>query len=78
MLCAVPVFDGRATASNQGFRFNERDFNALLTWPLYEGGGTEVLFGSIISVIYMLSTYCGSSGFAMSSNLISVILLALP
>jgi len=66
------------TASNPGFRFNDGDFDALSTWPLYEGGGTEVPFGSIVSVIYTLGTYHGSSGLVMSSNLISVILLSLP
>jgi hypothetical protein len=75
---SVPVYDGRANDDGKGFTFSDADFRNLSTWPLYKGGSVELPVDSIVSVIYMLGTYRGSSGSVLTSNLISVILLSNP
>lgn len=62
-------------SNGRGFRYKERDFGNLAAWPLYTEE-SEVPDGSIVSVVYTVGTYQGSSGPVLSSNLISVILIS--
>jgi hypothetical protein len=71
----VPVYDGRPNKDRKGFGFSDTNFRNLLSWLLYKGGSVELPEDSIVFVIYMLSTYRGSTGPVLTSNLISVILL---
>jgi hypothetical protein len=73
----VSVYDRRPDKDRKGFGFSDTDFRNLSSWPLYKGGSVELPEDSIVSVIYMLSTYCGSVGPVLTLNLISVILLSI-
>jgi len=58
--------------------FTDADFSKLSSWPLYCDGATEIPTDSIVSVGYTLSTYKGSSGPVLSSNVHFVIVISTP
>ena len=74
----VPVYDGRARDGRAPFLFTDADFNNLPSWPLYRKGQSDIPVDSIVSVGYALSTYKGTSGPVLSSNILFVILISIP
>lgn len=74
----VPVYDGRARDGRPPFLFTDSDFNNLSSWPLYRKGTSDIPVDSIVSVGYTLSTYKGTSGTILSSNIHFVILISIP
>lgn len=58
--------------------FTDSDFAKLSSWPLYRKGSSEIPADSIVSVGYSLSSYKGSSGLVLSSNIQFVIVISTP
>ena len=58
--------------------FTDSDFAKLSSWPLYRKGSSEIPADSIVSVGYSLSSYKGSSGLVLSSNIPFVIVISTP
>jgi hypothetical protein len=75
----VPIYDGRATKDRAGFSFSELDFEKLSNWPLW-GGEDELPPDSFVAVGYTWGFYDSRTGYepSVSSNLLFIILLALP
>lgn len=58
--------------------FTDDDFANLSSWPLYRKGAVDIPTDSIVSVGYTLSTYKGSTGPVLSSNVHFVIIVSTP
>ena len=72
------MYDGRARDGHAPFSFSDADFNNLSSWPLYRKGTSDIPADSIVSVGYTLSTYKGTSGPVLSSNIHFVIIISVP
>ena len=72
------MYDGRARNSCAPFMFTDGDFANLSLWPMYQKGLVDIPADSVVSVGYSLSSYKGTLGPVLSSNIHFVILISVP